>query len=30
MAMAGGLRSKNIKGMIFGYPTFASDMGYMI
>ena len=30
MAMAGGLHSKDIKGMIFGYPTFASDMGYMI
>ncbi len=30
MAMAGGLQSKDIKGMIFGYPTYASDMSYMV
>jgi len=30
MAMAGGLHSEDIKGMIFGYPTYASDISYMI
>ncbi len=30
MAMAGGLHSQDIKGMIFGFPTYASDIGYMI
>ena len=28
MAMAGGLHSKHVKRMIFGYPTFASDLSY--
>ncbi len=30
MAIGHGLNSKDIKAMIFGYPTFASDMGYMV
>ncbi len=30
MAMAGGLHSKDVKGMIFGYPTYASDISYMV
>ncbi|MDA2924716.1 NAD(P)/FAD-dependent oxidoreductase [Acidobacteria bacterium AH-259-L09] len=30
MAIAAGLKSKDIKGMIFGYPTFASDISYMV
>ncbi len=30
MAMAGGLQSQDIKRMIFGYPTYASDISYMV
>ncbi len=30
MAMAGGLHSQDVKEMIFGYPTYASDMSYMV
>ncbi len=30
MAMAGGLHSQDIKGMIFGFPTYASDISYMV
>ena len=30
MAIGRGMTSKEIKAMIFGYPTFASDMGYMV
>ena len=30
MAIGRGMSSKDIKAMIFGYPTFASDMGYMV
>ncbi len=30
MAMRGGLKSQDIKDVIFTYPTFASDMGYMV
>ena len=30
MAMGRGMNAKDIKEMIFGYPTFASDMGYMV
>jgi len=29
IAMAGGLHSEDIQGMIFGYPTYASDISYM-
>ena len=30
MAMKADLKANDIKGIIFGYPTFASDMGYMV
>ncbi|MCZ6878243.1 MAG: NAD(P)/FAD-dependent oxidoreductase [Acidobacteria bacterium] len=30
MAMAGGLHSQEIKEMIFGFPTYASDISFMI
>ncbi len=30
MAMGRGMNAKDIKEMIFGYPTFASDMGYRV
>lgn len=30
MAMAGGLTANSIKGLIFAYPSFASDIGSMI
>ena len=30
MAMKGSMSAKDIKQIIFAYPTYASDMGYMI
>jgi hypothetical protein len=30
MAIGQGMNAKDIKAVIFGYPTFASDMGYMV
>jgi glutathione reductase (NADPH) len=30
MAMRGSMNAKNIKDIIFAYPTYASDMGYMV
>ena len=30
MAMRAGLNSHDIQQIIFTYPTFASDMGYMV
>ena len=30
MAMRAGLKSHDIKQIVFTYPTFASDMGYMV
>ena len=30
MAIGQKMTSKDIKKIIFGYPTFASDMGYMV
>lgn len=30
MAMRADLKANDIKSIIFGYPTFASDMGYMV
>ena len=30
MAMRAGLKSRDIQQLIFTYPIFASDMGYMV
>ncbi len=30
MAMRGSMNAKDIKEIIFAYPTYASDMSYMI
>ena len=30
IAIGRRMNSEDIKGIIFGYPTFASDMGYMV
>ena len=30
MAMVGGLKAREIKNMIFAYPSYGSDMGYMV
>jgi glutathione reductase (NADPH) len=30
LAIRGGLRATDLKGMVYAYPTAASDIGYMV